>query len=354
MSASKIFVGVSAVVGLAFVGACTGSSSGGGSASQGTYKGLGSIWSLVHSGSTITLTHDADSNGTIDTSGGDMSVNADIAENTTTRFDKFTVTSAAGTNAPSPGDLAYGLEVPGFAYFIKPLDANSEPIVLLKSGSCPAGGNTLNWIIAKWDSNPNTNTDGFGTALLNTGASTLTVDPYKFSDGTALASTGAMTIGACTNSKYTFLDSGNATVNMFATSVGGMLVNPGSGLIFALPQLAADPVLSDLQGTYSGLIFTSNGSETGKVVLNSTGDGTGASINPETDATVGPAVTIDLTSVKAGFKGVVSGTITMADGPQPLNCVFSNVSGSKILACNGAEEETAGTYNVFFFLGALR
>lgn len=342
-----------AVAGIAGISACT---SGDGSASltEGSYKGIGSIWSLDIQGTSATLTHDVDSNGTINTSGGDMSVSATAQENSTTLFTKFTVTSADGTNAPNAGDLAYGLSIPGFAYFIQPMSAGAEPIVMLKSGTCPAGSNTMNWIIAKWDHTPNTGTDGFGTALFDSTATQLTVDPYKFSDGTALASTGAMSIGACTDSKYTFQDQGNQTVNMFATSLGGMLVNPGNGIIFALPQLSADPVVGDLEGTYSGLIFTSQGTETGKVVLNASGVGTGVSINPETDANTGTPVTINLSSIKSGFKGVINGTITMNDGAQPLNCIFSKVDGSKILACNGAEDETAGNYNVFFFLGVMR
>jgi hypothetical protein len=44
----------------------------------------------------------------------------------TAGFLRLTVTDASGKDAPSPGDQGIALEVPGFAFLMKPLDGDGE------------------------------------------------------------------------------------------------------------------------------------------------------------------------------------------------------------------------------------
>ena len=55
-----------------------------------------------------------------------------------TGFLDMTVRSASGVDAPSPGDQAIALEIPGFALLLKPLDSNGEIIPMIEAGECPS------------------------------------------------------------------------------------------------------------------------------------------------------------------------------------------------------------------------
>ncbi|MEL6346513.1 MAG: hypothetical protein AAFV53_25605 [Myxococcota bacterium] len=52
--------------------------------------------------------------------------------------------------APAPGVQALGVEVPGFAFLLRPMDeAHNSVIPMLIAGECPEGNETLNWMIAQ-------------------------------------------------------------------------------------------------------------------------------------------------------------------------------------------------------------
>lgn len=332
--------------------ACSGGSSGSGGGSSATsgYQGLGSKWTIAFTGASFRLNFDKNADGNFD-SADDM-----IVEGTYTQLDngfkKMVAVSAEGDNAPTAGAEAIGLEIPGFSFFLKPLEAGSEPIVMVQSGTCPTADVNMNWIIAKYQDpdSPKVSTDGFGTAEFKIGENKAHIDPYHFDDGTNMNDANDISLLGCNAGTVTF-DDGVGGGTMYATANGGMLVNPGNGIIFAAPQLSADPVAEDLNGTYSGLLFTSGDTEPAKVTL-SGGAGTGSVIlNVENDTTAGDTPITALTPV-TGLKGIIRGEI---DG-RTLNCVYSSVSGKNLLACNGkdGDADVNGVFPMFFFLGVKR
>lgn len=316
------------------------------------YQGLGSKWtaSFDSSASTFAITYDSDSDGT-----AEMEVNGTYVEHDN-KFRTLTVTSASGTGAPNVNATALGLEIPGFAFFLKPLEAGSEPIVMVASGTCPTDDFISNWIIAKYqepDSTPTANTDAWGTATFDLSAATASIAQYKFGDGASLGS-GGINLDSCTDGTYTFSEeSGSGT--MYATANGGMLVNPGSGIIFAAPQLASDPTSTNWNGTYSGLVFASDETFPAKITLSGAG-GTGDQItNVANDTLDTGGVTFASLSAQSGLKGIITGTVDLGEGAQPLNCVYSSVEDDELLACNGANgAAVGGVYPLFFFLGVKR
>ncbi len=339
--------------------ACSGSSSD--AASTGSYQGIGSIWTANLAGGNFTITHDTDSDGTVD-----MTVSGTYIEYSN-KFKKLTVTSASGTDAPDVGEEAYGIEIPGFAFFLKPIGGSSEPIVMLQAGSCPTSDYVANWIIAKYQEPTQTptehvgndGTEGFGTASFAISGTTATgtIASYFFEDGVSRDdSSDGMPFTGCSGGKYTFSNGDDEGI-FYATANGGALVKPGSGIIFAAPQGSADPTASDWAGTYSGLVF-SDSSEDGtfpaKVVLNGSGGGTGKQFTDvENNAVSDEGVTFASLTAKSGLKGIITGTVEGSNGAQPLNCVYSSVAGEELVACNGADDVANGdgVFPMFFFLG---
>jgi hypothetical protein len=327
-----------------------------------SYQGLGSKWTAAFTGSNFAITYDATADGTVD-----MTVNGTYVEYSN-KFRKLTVTEASGVGpgggTPTVGGEAYGLEIPGFAFFLKPLGGNDpQPIVMVASGSCPTQNFDGNWVIAKFqepDDTPTANTDAFGAASFDvtSATKTATITQRKFGDGAVIGS-NSITLTSCTNGVQSFNEGGGNTGTMYMTSNGGALVNPGTGVIFAAPQMSADPTSTDWSGTYSGLVFTDSASSDklfpAKIVL-SGASGTGTKIeNLETDAIASGGVTMASLAAVSGAKGLVRGTVDTGSGAQPLNCVVSIVEGKKLLACNGADgAASGGVYPIFFFLGVAR
>jgi len=345
MNLSRVFGVAALIVGGALLYGCGTETA----STEYSYQGLGSKWSASFTGgSNFEITYDAEPDGT-----ADMTVSGTYVEYAN-KFRKLTVVSATGTGAPSAGGTAYGIEIPGFAFFLKPMGTDSEPIVMVRSGSCPSSDFVANWIIAKYQdtvNTPKTDSDGYGQATFT--GTTATISQYEFGTGAAMADNTINLLG-CSSGVQTF-DDGGGGGTMYVTSSGGMLVNPGSGVIFASPIGSADVTSTDWGQTYSGLVFNDNlGSDKvfpAKVTLSGTG-GTGAKLTDvENDTEDSSSVTFASLTAVSGTKGIFRGTV---DG-RPFNCVSSVVEGRRMLACNGAGgNASAGVYPSFFFLGVAR
>ncbi|MFT4978806.1 MAG: hypothetical protein ACI8S6_004716 [Myxococcota bacterium] len=63
----------------------------------------------------------------------------------------LTITEADDVEgAPVAGDQAIGIEIPGFAFMMKPLDESYNTVIpMLVSGSCPTADEELNWMVAQ-------------------------------------------------------------------------------------------------------------------------------------------------------------------------------------------------------------
>lgn len=329
----------------------------------GSYQGAGSKWEADFTTTGFTLNYYA----TIGAGTATTTVNGTYTEYST-GFRKMTVTSASGVNPPTVGDQAYGFNVPGFAFFLKPMDANSEPLVMLKAGSCPSSGFTGNWMIAKFDENVtmDSSKDVFGSAVFtnNGTASTAVIGQLEAEGGTLLGyGTMSYNYNTCADAALSFAGSGD-TVDMFFTENGGALVHSygtaGSGhdnLIFAGPVHTAAVTQSAIAGTYSALVFDESASGDkvfpGKIVIPSSGNGNAYQItNVETDAVSTESVAISAITANAHANGLFNATITSGSDTGRINCTHFVSSGNKVIACNGYGN--ASNRKPFFLLGRSR
>ena len=116
--------------------------SNGGSAGAKKYSGPGSKWDITF--------HDNGSFG-IDKYASASSTTSDFTVTGTytdlsSGFKKLTVGAVTGTGGPSVGDLAYGLEIPGYVFVLKPLSGD-QIIPMVISGTCPTADFTDNWVM---------------------------------------------------------------------------------------------------------------------------------------------------------------------------------------------------------------
>lgn len=361
-------VGLTGIVAYSISGCSSGSNSSSSGVSivngtAGSYQGAGSKWKVDFTTTNFTLNHyPSVSAGT-----ANLSVSGTYIEYST-GFRKMTVTSATGAGAPANGVQAYGFDVPGFAFFLKPIESNSEPIVMLKAGSCPSSGFTGNWMIAKFDDNvvlDNTK-DTFGSAVFtnNGTASTAVIGQLEAQGGTLLGyGTMSYNYNTCTDAALSFAGS-NDTVDMFFTENGGALVHSygtvGSGhdnLIFAGPRHTSAITQADLAGTYSALVFDESSLSDkifpGKLVIPSSGDGNAYQITDvETDALSSESLTISNITANSHANGLFNATINSGSETGRVSCMYFVSSNKKVIACNGYGNTS--NRKPFFFLARAR
>lgn len=318
-----------------------------------SYTGAGSKWDT---------TLKADGTFTINkyTNAADTTVDFGITgtyTTLTTGFKKLTVGAVTGTGGPTVGDIAYGLEISGFMFALKPAGGSDQVIPMVVAGNCPTTDIDANWV--KVNAN-NTSEADFANADLAgkfnyavaTGAATL---PAKYNVSGGSAGTGTVGAGTCANGIMTL-----GTVEMFLTGNGGAVVNTdnttpaNSEFIFAFGQTAIS-TLSSLDGTYAGLLIDENkaaGSviEPVKIVC-SAGTCTGQGYaDIETGTVSAGSVSIAFNTPDNPATGFVTGTLT--DGTtSPLICMFDkNAVGSGKTIGNCAGQSTGGTklFNVLF------
>lgn len=332
-----------------------------------TYQGAGSKWAAAFSGSTFTLSHfDAVTDTT-----PDMTVTGTFVDYST-GFRRLVVTSATGIGAPAAGAEAYGFEVPGFAFFLKPVEVNSEPIVMINAGSCPADGFDANWIIASFDATvtlDNTK-DSFGhaTFVMNGASSSASIYQLNAEDAGVLnggtPQVAPFDYGTCSGGVLTFSPTPGETVDMFFTSSGGALVHSYDGashdnIIFAAPKHTGAVTQAELAGTYSALVFDDNNPSDklfpAKLVIPASG---AASVNKIADVeddtlTADPAIPIDTFTAVGASPGLFTAVIDGGGANGRMSCTYIPVGATKVIACNGYGQD-AQRGEPFFFLGKSR
>ena len=147
------------------------------------------------------------------------------------------------------------------------------------------------------------------------------------------------------------------------SSSGGALVHSYDGathdsIIFAAPAHSAPVVASDLDGTFSGLVFDDEGSAGDKVfpvkIVFSGGSATADRLTAvETDTTSGTPKALTTFAAHGAANGLFTMTIdNTAEADGRLSCTYTVVSTTKIIACNGfgsADNDTP-----FFMLAKMR
>ncbi len=266
-----------------------------------------------------------------------------------TGFVRFIVGSASGTDAPSPGDEAWGIEVRGYALLLKPVDpTNDQLIPMINAGTCPSSDFSANWVLvrkgASYDATSNAR-DFFGTFDYTAGTNTPAL-PARWALDNLFTAQGAGTItaGTCSNGVMVVADA-----EMYLTENGGAVVHTNlttpaeSSFIYALAQ---SPIgnINNTDGNYAGILYHESaapGTKIRPVALSCTaGTCTG---NTVTDIVAGTpsadAVTVNLSGgVDVLADGFVTGTINAFAGSGNLACMADYDAlgdGRKIVSCVG-------------------
>jgi hypothetical protein len=266
-----------------------------------------------------------------------------------TGFKPLTVTSATGADAPEAGDQAWALEIPGYAFFLKPMEAGSSQIIaMVTAGECPTFDIDANWVIVKQsDSDDATNTgrDYFGTFAFDsdTGVANLP-GRYALAGNFAALGPASLTGGQCADGIMEVEDA-----VMYLTATHGAIVHvnandeANSSIIFALPQKSIDGMAS-LDGEYAGILFDgsmNSGEEVAPLSFSCTnGLCTGAIISDVITGEVAPGetATVDLSSsLNVPADGLITGAVN-GDGVGNLACAVDTdalSTGRRIITCVG-------------------
>lgn len=312
-----------------------------------SYAGPGSNWNA---------TLNTDRTFVITESTAGLTVNGTYAE-LSTGYLRLTVTSATGGGAPSPGDQAIALYIPGYVFLLKPLGDGSPIIPMVPTGECPSSNLGLNWILTSTTSDVTSPTqESFGvfqyTASTNSAA---LPSKYNITDGAL----GAGTIG--TYSCSAGVGSVGGGVTMYFNPAGGAVVkNTGGGseVILAMKQSTIVSTTA-LNGNYSGLVFMNDaGGDDVKPITGSFTNGTG-SFAILTDLDTGATsptetATITLGAADTPSAGFVGGNLAVtADATNPMKCMVTldaNSSGKDIIFCLGQEPGTGAVGNNVYTL----
>lgn len=307
-----------------------------------SYGGPGSSYSAaLNADGTFTITRAADIN-----SAASLTV-AGTYSRLSTGFVYMTVTAVTGTG-PSVGDTAYGMEIPGFAFLVKPVGGDSHVIPMVASGTCPTADFTANWIAGdKDDSTSATNiaADFFGTFSYNATANTATL-PAKYALAGPFTALGAGTVpglGTCSSGVLSF--TGGA---MWLTSLGGALVHANTGgetadqIIIAMPATSLASTTS-LAGNYAGLVFNKDlptgdanrlfpVSVTATAPTSTTMSMTGTQLTDVTTGATGAGTaTLAITAMNSPSAGFMTGTVTVgaSNGLMVCSAAVNAVSSGK-------------------------
>lgn len=372
MSHSKIFkksllaLSIATLTGSILVG-CGGSSSDSDDVSGTDYNGPGSKWDLsMKDDGTFHIDHRPDINSAIDYT----------VDGTYTRhnsgFVSLTVTGGEGVDAPSVGSEAWALEVPGYAFMLKPVDSD-QLVAMVKAGECPTGDLDANWVIVKQDTSGghadanNSGRDFAGTFHFDASTQTPSLPAKKaLSAGYPDVAGGGIDPGAVTCSDGIMNVPGAA---MYLTSNGGAIVHTDSGtpsdetddsFIFGLGQKAITHI-NDADGDYAGMLFDDNmgnGNKIHPVSLSCvSGSCTGYLVTDiSTGAVSTDSVTVTLTAINEiggdVLNGFMTGTIDDGFGTGNMICMADPDAlgtGKKIVSCVGQSPgDVNDMFNVLF------
>ncbi|VAW64610.1 hypothetical protein MNBD_GAMMA08-843 [hydrothermal vent metagenome] len=346
------------------------SSSNSGAGSQENYNGPGSKWDL-------SLTGGATGNFNIDHfQTGDL-VNPDYnVKGTYIRQSSgfvtlivTEVTNFIGTNGPLVGETAWAIEVPGYAFLLKPTSGD-QMIPMVESGSCPTADMTGNFVVVKKDLTNGGDSgasdaarDFFGTFNYDFASSVTTLPELRaITSGFPSLTSDPLPAATCASGILTFTD----TI-LYLTSNGGGIVHLGTAtpnddeddsFLFALSQKAITNV-SNLDASYAGILFDQNatvGEQIQPIALTCTsGSCTGNIVD---DITTGSLVSGSLANINligtvdSIANGLITGTISFDSTTGNLACmadIDSLGTGKKIISCVGqSPDNNANMFNVIF------
>ena len=291
-------LGAWALLGAVFLGGCSTDSSGaqGGTATDNDTSRGGATQAVAAGGSTQDTTSggtgnedstavDADYNYTGPGSFYDADINTDgtysiqVSEGVgqpvlftisgsytrlSTGFLRMLVEDVQGSadDAPSVGDEALALEVPGFALLLRPL-GGQDIIPMLVSGNCPTEDFDANWIIAQSpDVRDATDPerDWFGTFSYDyASASAFLPAKYNLATFADISESIPKELSAtsCEQGRLTIAEDANSSVNMWLTDGGAIVevLQDGQKNETVLAMLQRPMSMADLQGSYAAFVL---------------------------------------------------------------------------------------------------
>ena len=335
------------------------------SSSSVSSEGPGSEWGMTRTGSSYTFTMEDGSDG--------LTINA-TGETLSTGHTKLTVTSSTATGSatgPSNGDVAHAIEVSGTAFLLKPMEANSETIAMVSSGSCPSSDFDANWVIGHRPSGGNKITDDaadwFGTITWNTSSGQASFPLQRaVEDGGASGvggEGGSQTLGSCSSGTVEASQScndGSTTMKVYFTTSGLAIVatcvddSVDESHIIGIPQPSSSiAAVTSLYGDYAGFMFDADADET-YAVTGSFASGSGTSdmtvqvVTGNDLDTNGSSYTFEIAAagvddpgngfLNGEFSTCSAGSVEEADGTCEVVCAYAedvNSSGKNMIYCVG-------------------
>lgn len=283
---------------------------------------------------------------------------------------KLTVSSAVDDSnntlsSPANGDVAWGLNAPGYAFMLRPMDSSSDQLIpMVTSGACPSSDMSGNWVNVNMQSGrlATDNSDFFGTFNFDaTNQQGNLPGRYSLANPTSNLGSMALGTGSCSNGIMTISDG----VMYLATN--GAIVRTGTdtsgdetddSFIFAFAQKAITDI-NNLDGTYGGMLFDGSnlsGQKINPVTMNcSAGSCTATQLDTDLTTTLSGGATINLNAgsgVDQPGTGFVTGTVTDGSGTGNLSCMVdidAAGTGKKIASCVGQSPgDTSKLFNVLF------
>lgn len=314
-----------------------------GSSSSNNYGGPGSDWRANIEGSTFTITRAADVAATrAENFGLTITGSAEVLES---GFQFLTVESVTGDDGPTAGDTAYGLEVPGFAFMLKPAGSD-EIIPMVEMGNCPTTDLALNWVVTNSDSPNKQDVDTFGvfTFTESTGAALIS-GGYSLNDGFGVQNefTESNVTGTCNQG---ILDiTGNDSATIYLNGSGGALVDTGSSVIVAMPR--TEVTAANLDGNYFGIEFFGNGTEDSTFPVSASVSDSGATITITRYSDVENATLSETVHTLSGMTYNAAGATTL-DGFATGSLDHSAVTADANISCNVTEDAAGSGKNLIF------
>ncbi len=317
-----------------------------------SYNGPGSVWTLTETtaGYDIEVTED---------NGDTISISA-TSSTLSNGFIELTVASASATgsaSAPSVGEKAHAVEIPGVAFLLKPVDPNGETVPMVSAGSCPSSNFDANWIIGgrgytSGDIVSGTK-DWFGDISWDTssGQATFTNQFDLETKSSLLGSPSVQTIGTCSGGMVQ-----TSNINAYFTAAGVAIVQTNVGQsdeshIIGVPQGAISDI-TESYGEYIGFYFEnlSGGDETHPATMTLTSDSSNHqmilnTLSGTSLTTSSLFDTIDFTTsdVNSPANGFVSG--------QFENCVSNGGDGTCQITCAGAGNVNGSGKTMIYCVG---
>ncbi len=269
----KIAIPITAIgIALGIV-ACGGSDSASTAPTTATaYSGPGSKWDIsLSSDNTFSVTHRDTAADPVD-----MTVTGSYTRQAN-GIVKLTVGAAVdgaggALSSPANGDTAWALDVPGYAFMLRPMDATNDQLIpMVVSGECPTTNLNGNWVTVKTDAGTdatNTGRDFFGTFTFDSATQTGNL-PSRYSLANPTSTLGANPIGngTCSDGIMSISD------GIMYLATNGAIVRIGTdtpadstddNFIFALGQKSITSI-ANLEGTYAGMLFDDNNTAGSKI-----------------------------------------------------------------------------------------